>query len=268
MANQYAEWKSVGQAELAKQKKMQKEIDQLNRKLDRAREELDQTYKRLVNSRNKYTGMQEELDRVKKELGSTQIQLDQRPTLSTSHEQEKVLDTQRLKLLDELRAVNKENAILKKQLAGGSVASVTADPVASYKPRGIGPKNQLTGTDLTAYALWKWVVNDKLRVDAVIYPKERDWISYAFHQLAQPIFQQLDAWINANADDLSMEDFYKQIEHSMGINMLVKRAEDELHVVTIKPTGGTVDDYYQRIFKLWEQARTTEWERVRKFEIT
>ena len=111
-------------------------------------------------------------------------------------------------------------------------------------------------------------MNDKLRVDAVMYPEERDRISYAFHQLAQPIFQQLDAWINANADDLSMEDFYKQIEHSMGIHMLVERAEDELHVVTMKPTGETVDDYYQRIFKLWEQAGTTKQEKVKKFEIT
>ena len=148
-----------------------------------------------------------------------------------------------------------------------NVANV-ANPVASYRPRGIGPKNQLTGTDPTAYAPWRWAVNDKLRVDAVIYPEERDRISYAFHQLAQPIFQQLDAWINANADDLSMEDFYKQIEHSMGIHMLVEKAEGELHVVTMKPTGETVDDYYQRIFKLWEQAGTTERKRVKKFEIT
>ena len=91
-----------------------------------------------------------------------------------------------------------------------------------------------------------------------MYPEERDWISCAFHQLLQPIFQQLDAWINANADNLSMKDFYKQIEHSMGIHMLVEKAEDKLNVVTMKPTGETVDNYYQRIFKLWEQARTTE----------
>ena len=65
-----------------------------------------------------------------------------------------------------------------------------------------------------------------------------------------------------------MEDFYKQIEHSMGIHMLIEKAEDELHVVTMKSTGETVDDYYQRIFKLWEQARTTKRERIRRFEIT
>ena len=206
---------------------------------------------------------------------STQAQLDTRSTLdSISHEQKKLLEgehTQRLKLLDELREVNKENASLRKQLANGgmaSVANVASDPVANYRLRGIGPKNQLTGTDPTAYAPWRWAVNDKLRVDAVMYPEERDWISYAFHQLAQPTFQQLDAWINANANDLSMEDFYKQIEHSMETHMLVEKAEDKLHVVTMKPTGETVNDYYQRIFKLWEQAVTTERKRVKKFEIT
>ena len=76
-----------------------------------------------------------------------------------------------------------------------------------------------------------------------MYPEERDRISYVFHQLAQPIFQQLDAWINANADDLSMEDFYKQIEHSMEIHMLVEKAEDKLYVVTMKPTDETVNNY-------------------------
>ena len=61
MSEQYAEWKSVGQAELAKQKKMQKEADWLNKKLDRTSQELDQTRKRLVNLRK-------ELDQTRKRL--------------------------------------------------------------------------------------------------------------------------------------------------------------------------------------------------------
>ena len=111
-------------------------------------------------------------------------------------------------------------------------------------------------------------MNDKLCVNNVMYPEERDQISYAFHQLAQPIFQQLDAWINANANNLSIEDFYKQIKHFIGIHMLIKKAEDKLYMVTMKPTGETVNNYYQRIFKLWQQAGTTECKRVKKFEIT
>ena len=57
-----------------------------------------------------------------------------------------------------------------------SVASMAnvADPVVNYKPRGIGLKNQLTGTDPTGYAPWRWVVNNKLRVNTVMYLEERD----------------------------------------------------------------------------------------------
>ena len=48
---------------------------------------------------------------------------------------------QRFKLLDKLQEVNKENAILRKQLAK-SVASVASMAnVASYRLRGIEPKN-------------------------------------------------------------------------------------------------------------------------------
>ena len=62
MTEQYAQWKSVGRAELTKQKELQKEIDWLSRKLGRTSQELDQTNERLVISQDKYTGMQEELD--------------------------------------------------------------------------------------------------------------------------------------------------------------------------------------------------------------
>ena len=41
-----------------------------------------------------------------------------------------------------------------------------------------------------------------------------------------------------------MEDFYKQIEHSIEIRMLTKKTKVKLHVVTMKPTGETVNNYY------------------------
>ena len=119
-----------------------------------------------------------------------------------------------------------------------------ADPGANYRPRGIRPKKQLTGTDPSAFAPWKWAVNDKFCIDSVIFPTEEDKISYAFHQLDQPIFQQLDAWIAANSKGLTMERFYQQIEHCMRIHMLTERAKDELHTVTMK-SNETVDEYYQ-----------------------
>ena len=254
---------------------MQKEIDRLSRKLGRTSQELDQTNKQLVTSRDEYTGMQEELDRVKEELGSTQVQLTKERSMLGAQEQDKLIEgerAQRFELLDELREVNKENASLRKQLANSGVASVAnvanvTDPGANYRPRGIGPKKQLTGTDPSAFTPWKWAVNDKFCVDSVIFPTEEDKISYAFHQLDQPIFQQLDAWIGPNSKSLTMDGFYKQIEHCMGIHMLTERAKEKLHTVTIK-SNETVDEYYQQIFKLWEQAKTPERKRVKRFEIT
>ena len=65
-----------------------------------------------------------------------------------------------------------------------SMANVASNPMANYRPQEIGSKNQLTRTDPTAYVPWRWAVNDKLRVDAVMYLEKKDWISYAFHQLA------------------------------------------------------------------------------------
>ena len=282
-AEQYAKWKNTEAKKLrrieedvgklkALSKELNKDKKRLQKKLDHTCQELDQTRKRLVSSREEYTAIEKELDRVKEELEATQVQLDERSTFSTSDKVEKMREkapAQRVELLDELQTANKEITILKKQLAGGMASNVAnvANSVASYKPRSIGSKNQLTGTDPTAYAPWKWAVNDKLRVDTVMYPDERDRISYAFHQLAQPIFQQLDAWIDANSKGLTMEEFHQQIEHCMGIHMLTEQAKDELHTVTMK-SNETVDEYYQQIFKLWEQAKTPERERIRRFKIT
>ena len=50
--------------------------------------------------------------------------------------------------------------------------------------------------------------------------------------------------------------------------MFMKQAKKELHIVTMKPSNETVDKYYQKIFKLWEQAKTLERKRVNRFKIT
>ena len=159
IAEQYTTWKNTEARELRKMEEdvgrlkanseeLNRDKERLRKKLDLTRKELTQTRKRLVNSRAEYTAMEKELKRVREDLLATQAQLDERSMPGPSQEQE---HAQRLELLDELQEVNKENSILRKQLAGGSVASVAADPVASYRPCGIGPKNQLTGTDPTAY---------------------------------------------------------------------------------------------------------------------
>ena len=64
-----------------------------------------------------------------------------------------------------------------------------------------------------------------------------------------------------------MDKIYQQIKYCIGIHILVKKTEDKLHVITIKPSE-LVDDYYQQIFKLWQQAKTPEHEKIRRFKIT
>ena len=115
----------------------------MHRKLALTCEKLTQTCERLVNSQEEYTAIEKKLEQVQEGLLATQVQLNKCFTLSTSHKIEKVLEgacAQRVKLLDELQAANKEITILQKQLACG-VSSVMANPMASYRPRGIGPKN-------------------------------------------------------------------------------------------------------------------------------
>ena len=78
----------------------------------------------------------------------------------------------------------------------------------------------------------------------MIFLTKQDKISYAFHQLDQLIFQQLNAWIGANLENLTMDGFYQQIKHCIEIHMLTEQAEEELHIVTMK-SNKTVDKYYQ-----------------------
>ena len=55
------------------------------------------------------------------------------------------------------------------------------------------------------------------------------------------------------------------VELCMRIYMLSEQAKEELHTVTIK-SNETVDKYYQRVFKLWKQAKTPKRERIKRFK--
>ena len=111
MTEQYAEYKSVRQAELAKQKEMQREIDWLIKKIDLTCEKLIQTHEHLVNSQEEYTVMQEERDWVQKELGSMQVQFTKNCSMLGAQKQDKLIEKKRaqhVKLLDKLQTVNKK----------------------------------------------------------------------------------------------------------------------------------------------------------------
>lgn len=133
-----------------------------------------------------------------------------------------------------------------------------------YEPRGTVPKELLTGTDRSAYAPWKYVIKEKLRLDAVIYTTEVARVSYALCQMSQPIFQCIHSWRYANENTLTVKEMFEEIEHYMGIDWMVSPAKRELNTIVIKP-GESVNEYYHRIFTLWENAKTPGGERMEMF---
>ena len=64
-----------------------------------------------------------------------------------------------------------------------------------------------------------------------------------FSQLTQPIFQQLDAWIQANSENLTMDEFNNKIKHYMEIPMLANKAKQELNTLVMQPAE-IVNNYY------------------------
>lgn len=85
-----------------------------------------------------------------------------------------------------------------------------AGPVRAqnYCPRGIRPKELLTGQDVGAYALWEHEIKEKLCTNAVIYTEQKDFINYALQQTIQLIFQQISSWACANKDTLTIEHLF------------------------------------------------------------
>ena len=63
-----------------------------------------------------------------------------------------------------------------------------------------------------------------------------------------------------------MKDFYSKIEHYMGISMLASIAKTELNTIVMK-LSKLVNKYYHQLYKLWQQAGTTDNERIKKFKL-
>ena len=171
----------------------------MQKDLLQAEKDLTQIEQELNRSQGEYQSMQKQRDELQQEveLAESQMHSLQRHNQAKDSKIQEDRD-QRAQLQADLNHAMRRNEYLGEQLARAreqlatGVAGMT-NVAENYRPRGIGPKHQLTGTDTTAYAPWKWAVNDKLRVNAVIYPSEMDRVSYAFSQLTQPIFQQLDS---------------------------------------------------------------------------
>ena len=137
----------------------------------------------------------------------------------------------------------------------------------NWRPRGINPSKPLKGEDSEEYSPWAYSVRNKLKTDAPLYADENEKVGYALSQMEEPIFGAMHSWIVDTGDSLSADALFEEIEHYMGIHLQSRDAKKELLTVTMKG-GESVSEYYHRIFKLWQKAKTPVDERIEKFLVT
>ena len=137
----------------------------------------------------------------------------------------------------------------------------------NWRPRGINPSKPLKGEDSEEYSPWAYSVRNKLKTDAPLYADESEKVGYALSQMEAPIFGAMHSWVPDMGDSLSADALFEEIEHYMGIHLQSRDAKKELLTVTMKG-GESVSEYYHRIFKLWQKAKTPVDERIEKFLVT
>ena len=154
--------------------------------------------KELTQSQREFTNIKKKQNCLRIDLELAEVQIKSLLANKTKHKQS--VDSAAIKSYmagiasrSKVPQFNKAKNLQVARTAARTAAKAFHVKLLNYRPRGFGPKTQLTGTDTTAYAPWKWAVQDKLRVNSIMYSTQKNCVAYAFSQLTQPIFQQLDA---------------------------------------------------------------------------
>lgn len=64
-----------------------------------------------------------------------------------------------------------------------------------------------------------------------------------------------------------MAKFFEKIEHYIEMSMLATSAKQKLNKMTIKSTE-SINEYYHRLYKLWEYTNTPNSKQIDKFKLT
>ena len=143
----------------------------------------------------------------------------------------------------------------------------TASNPQNWRPRGIKPSKPLRGEDPEEYSPWAYSIRNKLKTDSPLYADESEKVGYALSHMEAPIFGAMHSWVADTGDSLTSDALFEEIEHYMGIHLQSRDAKKELIAITMKG-GESVSEYYHRIFKLWQKAKTPVDERIEKFLVT
>ena len=144
--------------------------------------------------------------------------------------------------------------------------SSIAPAATTWRPRGISPSKPLTGKNVDEYSAWAYTVKKKLQTDAPMYAGDDDRVGYILSQMENPIFEAIHIWVE-DQEVLTLEAFFDEVEHYMGIHLQTTQAKKDLTTIKMKPEE-SVNEYYHRIFKLWQRAKTLEEDRIRQFLVT
>jgi len=137
----------------------------------------------------------------------------------------------------------------------------------NWRPRGRDPKEPLKGESPDEYPPWRYAVLLKLKTDAPLFPDDDTKIGYALSQMKQPIFDDMFSWVFDRGDSVTLHDLFDEIEHYLGCHLQEREARKELISIAQRPNE-PISEYYHRICKLWQKAKTTETERVEKLLTT
>jgi hypothetical protein len=151
-----------------------------------------------------------------------------------------------------------------------AVSGISGPPdslTVNWRPRGRDPKESLKGESPDEYPPWRYAVLLKLKTDALQFPDEDTKIGYALSQMKQPIFDNMFTWVFDRGDSITLHDLFDEIEHYLGYHLQEREARKSLISIAQRPDE-PISEYYHRIYKLWQKAKTTETERVEKLLTT
>ena len=58
-----------------------------------------------------------------------------------------------------------------------------------------------------------------------------------------------------NLNNVTLNEFFKEVEHYMKISMLAAKTKNELNTIVMH-SNESVNEYYHQLFKLWKDANT------------
>ena len=135
---------------------------------------------------------------------------------------------------------------------------------ATWRPRGIGPIELLSGKIVDDYSPWSYAIHEKLEINTPMYITKQQHVAYALLRMKSPLFNKIAAWVAENLDTITMLGLFDKTKHWIEVHLQATKAKQELIIIAIKNIE-SVSKYYYCIFKLWTRAKTLINKRIIKF---